>query len=181
MTKREKRILYLTLVVIVLFVGNQFVLSPYENYVAGLEQRKHDLTVELGQVQNTLKKSKTYQTRYKRMRAMNLLQSQSSAESLAINEIRDGAQDSKITLLSVKPEHAKPRGAFTELIVNLSAQGDVQSVTRFLYEIETAELPFRVDSLQLSSRSADEDALNVQAKVSFLYEKTQQKKGENAL
>ena len=53
---------------------------------------------------------------------------------------------------------------------NASGSCDMAAVSRFLYLLETARMPVKIESIQLGSRKSGQDDLTMQLRFSTIYE-----------
>ncbi len=64
------------------------------------------------------------------------------------------------------------------MIFTVAGRGRLESVARFLWQIETAALPVKIKDMQLGSSSEAGDSMSVQLHLSALYLGAQKKQVE---
>jgi hypothetical protein len=92
------------------------------------------------------------------------------AESAVLHTLRDWSEDSGLALSSLKPERMPQEGPLSQVTIHAVGGGTMRSVARFLWLVETAELPLKVEEVQLHSRrEGAADDLSFQMRLSALY------------
>jgi hypothetical protein len=97
------------------------------------------------------------------------LRNDAEAESRVARALDDWAADTRVTLSSVKPERAAGDKGLKEMTFVVAGKGQLDAVARFLYKVETAELPIKIKDLQLGSASESGDSMSLQLRLSALY------------
>jgi hypothetical protein len=93
----------------------------------------------------------------------------SEAESQILNRIRDWAQESGMALSSLKPERTEKEKSFQKSTFRATGTGGMAEITRFLWMIQTADIPICVNDLQLNARKEATDDLVAQMVISTIY------------
>lgn len=173
LSKRERTILITTLSVVGLLLADRVVISPVLAYRAALVTEVDTLNDDLAQDTRLIRNGKRMQKRWKEMMEIGLPQSASEAESRTLEAINKWAGQAKLSLVSVKPEYRRSEETLVPVVFRVSANGSMNAISRFVYEVETANIPVCVDNLQISGNDKKKDELSLQMGVSALYRKTQ--------
>jgi len=92
-----------------------------------------------------------------------------------LSALGEWADDAGLSLSSIKPDRVASDKGLQEMIFTVAGRGTLESVSRFLWRIETAALPAKVKDMQLGSGSESESAMSLQLHLSVLYLGTSQK------
>ena len=98
-----------------------------------------------------------------------LTETPGEAESQALHAVRDWTEQTGLSLSSVKPEYIAGRGGVRQIAFRAAGTGTMRAVARFLWEMESADLPLRIHDVQLGSRTEGRDDLSLQLSFSTLY------------
>ena len=93
----------------------------------------------------------------------------SETESQLQNNVVSWAQDAGLTLPAVKSERTEKEKDFYKFTVRATGTGTMQQIGRFLYRMQTAQVPVRVSELTISTRKEGTDDLSVQMAISTIY------------
>lgn len=180
-SKRERIILTVTVIVLALFVLDSFVMTPLGRATARLQGERESLEGELLSHQNKLRKRKTLSRTWNVWVGSTLLKDPSGAEKQILNAIRSWSRDAGINLASIQPERPTQRGYLREIRFQTSASGPFASLVRFLCYMEAAEIPVRMQRLELRpSKGASTEQLTLDLRFSTLYLAGDKGKAEQA-
>jgi len=179
LSKRERIIAIVTLVVVGALIADRFVLTPILNRLDQLETQKQDLLAELNEAQNLFERRRLLERKWKTMLSEGLRNDQ-EAESRVARALDDWSEDARLTLTSVKPEHAAGSNGMKEITFVIAGRGGLDAVAWFLYQIETAEMPVKVKDMQLGSTSEAGDNMSLQLRLSAIYAGEEQKSSEKS-
>ncbi len=154
-TKRERLLLIGAALVACLFLLDSYVLAPLDEKAEVLAAERDKLETAVLANDTLLRQRDALATRWSRWCAYSLTNDPSEAERRALNAVRSWAQDTGVTIGSIQPERAAAKGLLREVRFQASARGRYESLVRFMYCMETAEIPLRVARAELR---ADKDA-----------------------
>lgn len=92
-----------------------------------------------------------------------------SAEGQLVNLIPAWASRAGMNLTSITPERSENEEGFGKITLRAAGTGDLESVGRFLYEVQIADVPVRVSDVSITARSEGEDDLAIQLGISTIY------------
>jgi hypothetical protein len=174
LSKREKYIGIGTITAVVLLALNSLVVAPY---FAEAEDLQHQLKV----AKDTLDNNKLlYQAQKKRQPEWNamlnngLRADESTAQNRTQQLLQNWARQAGINLDNIHSERApSQKGPFEaidfDLAFNTAGPDSMRQIAKFLWSIESATVPVRLNSVRLQSLREGTDQLSVNLVVSALY------------
>ncbi|MBI1290755.1 hypothetical protein GC173_05870 [bacterium] len=106
--------------------------------------------------------------RWKSMKDGSLPKDTAKAESLVLSAIGNWAGRSGLTVSNIRPRWVVMKNVGDRFEVRLSADGDLERVTRFIYELETDSLPLAVEETLIRSKTDSGDDLSLELRFSAL-------------
>jgi len=177
MSKRERIILIATLVSVGLFIANAFIIEPVLAKRDELESQRQQLLGDLSEAELLIGNHRRMQQKWNAMLSDGL-RNDAEAESRVLAALREWSGDARLSLSSIKPERILSDKGLQEMIFTVAGKGSLESVARFLWQIETAALPVKIKDMQLGSSSESGDSMSLQLHLSALYLGTQKKQAE---
>lgn len=170
---RQKMLLIITGCALALLVGSKFVLDPLKQ---GWDDRNKEIATLKQKVEygNQLINNQTQiESRWRKMQANTLPNDQTAARSALLNAVDRWRQDSGINIDQYAPQwKTEPlqdtEANITTLEFQTDASGNMRSVLRFLFDVESDPLGLRVDDLVISSRDNYGQQLSLGLHVSGL-------------
>jgi len=167
---REQRIATLTLIAVGIFALDQLVLTPVLSMRDALTVRHERATDQLDDARSLLAENRTARKRIRELRAAGLGGEASVSESQLLNSMRSWAQSAGLKLASIRPDRATASQGLHEIVFQAGGEGTLRAVARFLFDIQTADIPIRVSELQIASRTDGADDLTLQLRVSTVWD-----------
>jgi len=177
LSKRERIILIATLVAVGLFVMNKFVIEPVQAKLNELEAQRQQLRGDLNEGELLIGNHRRMQEKWNTMLSDGL-RNDAEAESRILGALREWSGTANLALSSIKPERISSDRGLQEMIFTVAGKGTLDSVARFLWQVETASLPVKIKDMQLGSSSESGDSMSLQLHLSALYLGTQKKQLE---
>jgi len=174
LSKRERIILFATLASVGLFIVNTFVIEPVQAKLDEMESQRQQLRGELNEGELLIGNHRRMQKKWEAMLS-NGLRNDAEAESRVLSALREWSGAAGLALSSIKPERVASDKGLQEMIFTVAGKGSLDSVARFLWQIETAALPVKIKDMQLGSSSESGDSMSLQLHLSALYLGTQKK------
>ena len=169
LSKRERYISGATVLVLGALVLDRYALTPLFERRAQLESETSECQSQLERAVKLFKKNGQLSKKWGGMTAAGLGSDASAAESRLLHAVRDLAQESGLSLSSVKPERSELERQFRRITFRATGTGPMLAVSKFLWRVETATLPVRIADLQVNSRKDGADDLSIQLGISTLY------------
>jgi Tfp pilus assembly protein PilO len=163
---REKTLTLAALLVIVLLAGDKFVLSPLTKAYNARKATIASLTTRLANGRLLLERENAIRNRWEMIQTNSLPADISTAENMVLTSVDRWAQASRISFTSIKPQWKQFDEEFVTLDCRADASGNMQSVARFLYELESDPMPIKVEEIEITSRNADGQPLSLGVRFS---------------
>lgn len=168
LSKRERIIFVVTLVCVGLLIASEFVVDPVLARLDEMETQRQQLQDELEEAQFLLANHGAMQRKWRAL-VSDGLRSDAEAESKVLTALREWSGNAGLALSSIKPDRIASTKGLQEMIFTVAGKGTLESVSRFLWQIETAALPVKVRDIQLGSGSESEGTMSLQLHLSALY------------
>ncbi|MEK7675178.1 MAG: GspMb/PilO family protein [Verrucomicrobiota bacterium] len=165
---REKLLTLTAAVVIGLLIGEKLVRAPLARVWTERANRITLLTKSLSQGAMMLDREKIIQERWANIQSNALPANVSAAENAVLKSVDRWARDSRISFTSIKPQWKQNAEDFMTLECRADAFGSIQSLARFLYELERDPLALKVDELEITARDSEGQQLSLSVRFSGL-------------
>jgi Tfp pilus assembly protein PilO len=171
LSPRERNIVYIVGAVLLLFLADRYAWTPYtearDHLAADLTaaQERHSKTMRL------LNDDKANRRAFEQMIADGQKTDPSATESQMLHAIDDWARDARLSLPSVKRERMEQDKQFGRIVFRATGAGNMASIARFLWDVQTSKLPTRIVDLQITSRQGSKegsDDLTITVAISTL-------------
>ena len=93
----------------------------------------------------------------------------SAAEGQLLHIVQDWQQKAGASGASFQRVGMGRENSFVLLTFNVSVTGNMAALAAFLYQVETAAIPLRIESVQMHSKTEGSDDLQIQLQISTLY------------
>ena len=168
LSSRERLIVIVTGVAAAVFVGDYYVLTPYLKAREQVAKERTDSVERLNHAQKLFTKQRRMEKEWKQMVSGGVTSDAAEAERQLL-VVRDWAQEAGMTNLSTTPRR-EPRNDRTQIVrLDAAAYGNLASVAKLLWRIETSPAPLKVDDLDLRARTDGTDDLAISFKVSTIW------------
>jgi Tfp pilus assembly protein PilO len=174
LSKRERIVALMAILVVGAFALDSFVLSPTLRRLQTTENQKQELLAQLNEAQSLFERRGLLEKKWKTMLSDGL-GSDAEAESRVARALDEWSVDTRLTLSSVKPERGASDKGLKEMTFVVAGKGRLDAVARFLYKVETVEMPLKIKDMQLGSASEAGDSMSLQLRLSALYLGTNEK------
>ena len=168
LSKRERIIALVAIVVVGALVADRFVISPVSGRLQQTESEKQQLLAEVNEALSLFERQRLMERKWKKILSDGL-RSEAEAESRVGRALHEWSEDAKLTLTSVKPERTAGDKGVQEITFVVAGRGPLDAVAWFLYQIETAELPVKVTNMRLGSTSESGDNVTLELRLSAIY------------
>lgn len=149
-SRREKIIGCITLVIAFIFVGNYLINKPVVKKWASLDQ-------QIIRKENMLKRNTELAGRYKALKkdALSIGKTPSEKEpvSVLLGKIEDAAESNSCHIIKIKPYNYKDAEDYKEVFFEITSEGTIGGLSRFLYDIESIEGYSNIERFTMMSRS----------------------------
>lgn len=174
LSKRERYIGIGAIGAVLALAVSSLIIGPYTERTATL---KHDLAAAkntLADDENLVRAQKNRLPEWNAMLNNGLQADDSTARSRTQQMLQTWARTANINLDAISSEPApSQKGPFEAVNFNLdfnTSGGDtMRQISRFLWALESATIPIRINSIRIQSEKEGTDQLNVKLVVSALY------------
>ena len=158
---RQKLLTIAAFCAVVVLAGERLAYTPLKKLWTERANRIADLRQRLTQGELRLEGEKSARTQWAGWRKQSLPEDHSLAENQVLKAVDRWVRASAISFTSIKPMWRQSAEDYTTLECHATAMGDMQAVTRFLYELEQDPLPLRVEDLEVTSRDPQGQQLSL--------------------
>lgn len=169
LSKRERFTALVAGLILGALLLDRAVFSPLLQRFDAAGAELNDATAALTDAEALFDKSQRARRRWRELAGDSLRADPSAAESQLLNRVRDWAQAAGLTLTSLKPERIEREKEYQKLTIRATANATLSQAARFLYSIESADIPVRVTDLQLTARRDGNDDLTLQLGVATIF------------
>lgn len=159
LSKREKTIAIVMAAVLGLLVMDYYFITPYMQERAKLRSESDSLTRKLQQAERLFSNRKRVDQAWREMLAGGLKSDAAAGENQALHTVRDFAQNARVNLVSLKPDHTGRTGDFQQIRLQATGTGGMGQIAEMLWSIESTRLPLKLSELRLTSRKEGTDDL----------------------
>lgn len=166
--KREKILIFAAIISISILFGDKLLVSPLIRLWKTRSERITYLRQSLENGSFIVDRADAIQGVWQELKKRSLAQKKANAENQILNSVNDWARNSGINVVSLKPRWVENGEQSMLLEFRLSAIGDVRSLARFLFEIESDPLALKLEDVEITSRDARGTELDLAARFSGL-------------
>lgn len=176
LSKRERLLAIATVLVLGALALNAIVIDPAVKKRRETADKRLELEAQVAEAQNIFDRRKLLERKWKGL--LDGMQTDADAESRIARALNEWAGQTRLEVASVKPDRRAGEKGMNEVTFALAGQGTLQAVASFLYRVETSELPVKVTSVTLGSRSESGDSMSLDLRISAVYVDTSRKASE---
>jgi Tfp pilus assembly protein PilO len=170
LSKRERYVFMGVLVVLGILLLDSFVIGPAFAYRAGIVSDVEKAEQEIADNRRVVKLRGQAEKLWSQMTTQNGLKSDASAaEEQLMVSLEQWVRESGLESQNFKKENPAEIGKFQAARGSITATGRMKGVAQFLWRVETAPIPLKITSLQVTPRKDGVDDLSLNISVSTLY------------
>ncbi len=174
LSRRERIILIAAILCVGSLVADRFVVEPTRRSLGELGAQRQELLGKLNEAELLIGNHGRMQKKWKQMLSAGL-GNDAEAESRVLSALWEWSGGARLSLSAIKPERVVIEKGLQEVIFTVAGKGSLESVARFLWEVETAALPVKIKDMQLgSSESGQSMSLQLHISALCLGEKKEQ-------
>jgi hypothetical protein len=165
---RQKLLLIIAGAGLLLLVADSLIVSPL---TAGWQERsKHikELKASIADGTATLNRESAYRSTWEQMQTNALSANLSVAEDTMIKAVSRWVRDSRINQIQIRPQWKDSGEDYTAYECHADYNGSIDTISRFLYELERDPISHKIDSVDLSSRDDNGRQLSLSIQFSGL-------------
>jgi Tfp pilus assembly protein PilO len=180
MNKRERIIATCVGVAVGLYVLDAWLLSPYFDRLSAAEAAVGQRQDQLAQSTRTLRDLKIAQADWKKISTGRVVAEASDAEGQLLASAKQCADDAGLSINNYKPERGEKERSFDRILLRVGGVGSMEQISRFLFNVQHADVPVKVADLQVNSRKDGTNDLAMSVGLSTIYQTPAAKAGQTA-
>ena len=153
---------------IVLFAGDQLVLSPLTTAWSARATRIAELRKQINQGKMLVLREQSIRSRWEQMSTNALPNNTSTAEQQVVTAIDRWAQSSGVTISAITPQWKHDSDDYMTYECRVDAAGDLGKLSRFLYSVERDPMALKLELVELGARDKDGQQLSLGLQLSGL-------------
>ena len=165
---RQQMLIIGAIAAIVLFAGDQLVLSPILKVWSGRATRIGELRKQITQGKMLLQREQSIRDRWEQMVANALPNNSSAAEQQVYKAIDLWAQNSGVALSSITHQWKHESEDYMTFECRVDAAGDLGKLSRFLYSVERDPMALKLELVELGARDKEGQQLSLGLQLSGL-------------
>ncbi len=174
MQNRQRWLAIGAIAVVAVFAGDKLLFTPLINFWKGRAAQIATLEKNVKQGASLVQREQSIRRRWEQMRRNTLPTSTSKAEEHLLNAFDYWAQESRVSVLSITPQWKRETTEdFISLECRVEAFGSLDTVSRFLYEIEKDPMGLKLDLVEISARDNNGQQLALGLQISGVLLNTQ--------
>jgi len=152
----------------VLLLGDKLVLPLLTHSWTERATRIVELRKSVSQGTLLSSRERTIRERWESMRTNTLPNNMSAAENEVLRAFDRWSQESRVSITSIKPQWKQTGEDYATLECRADASGSIQSLSRFLFNVEKDPLALRIETVEITARDNDGQQLALVLQVSGL-------------
>jgi len=149
---RQQFLVVLTIAVAALFVGERLLYEPLANWWSARSQKITELRKQVSDGRMLLQRERSLRSRWDQMRTNTLSADTSLAEQQVLKAFDNWSQDSNASITGITPQWNDDATNYMTVDLRVEAGGDLDALTRFLYDIERGPMALELESVNVSAR-----------------------------
>jgi Tfp pilus assembly protein PilO len=165
---RQQLLIIAAVGAIVLFAGDQLVLSPVINAWSTRAKRIATLRQQIAKDTALVQREQSIRSRWEQMSRNALPNNTSAAEQQVVNAIDLWARNSGVVISAITPQWKHDSDDYMTYECRVDAAGDLGKLTRFLYSIERDPMALKLELVELGARDKEGQQLSLGLQLSGL-------------
>ncbi len=165
---RQQLLVLVAAAAVGLFAADRLLISPLAKSWRSRSSQIASLRQKVVEGRAQIQRERSLRDRWDQMRRSTLPDNTSQAEQQVLKAFDSWAQRSRITLLSISPQWKHDGDEYMTLECRAEGSGDLNTVSRFLYELEQDPMALKLQSVEISSRDNDGQQFALGLQVSGL-------------
>jgi hypothetical protein len=170
LSKRERYIVILTLTVVGILALDYLFVTPL------LDRRTrlgNELTVaeqDVLQQRRDMSNATRARRKWRDVSGGTVKRDTPEVETQVYGAVQEWAKDARMNLSSFRYERTEKEKGFNKVTFIATGTGGMEQIGRFLFRIQTANIPVRITDLQIGTKKEGTDDLSLQVKIASVFE-----------
>jgi Tfp pilus assembly protein PilO len=173
---RQQFLVVLTIAAAALFVGVNFILEPLGGWWSSRQAQIKELRARVTDGRQLVRREAGIRSRWADMQANALPANTSLAESQLLKAVDDWSYGSGAEVTSLMPQWKNESTNYLTLACRVETSGNLDALSRFLYDVEKGPLALRLDAIELGARDKEGQQLTLSVEINGLALTGQEKK-----
>ena len=169
MSTRERSIATIAGIIIGSLVLYQFVIEPKLTQIEQLDGEVSLAMTDMERADSLFNSSRSATKQMAKIAGSGLRRNDAEAESELLNSTRQWAQEAGLSGWGIKREATVKERDFNKITFRAQGSGGMGQIGRFLYRLQTANIPVRIVDMTINSRRDGTDDLAIVLGVSTIY------------
>ncbi|HTV60965.1 MAG TPA: hypothetical protein VMH30_00195 [Verrucomicrobiae bacterium] len=165
---RQQFLIVLTAIVVALYLGNLLLFGPLQKLWKSRQAAIVQLRQQVSSGRILIRREDYIRSMWGHIHANALPPEASSAEQEMLLGFDRWSQASGVNIESITPQWENDEPDYSTLDCRVDASGNLFTLTRFLYQIESDPMPIQIESVQLTSRDDQGQELSLGLDLSGL-------------
>ena len=154
LSKREGQIFILCILVLLIYIGFQFVYKPIRSQENFFEKKINVTKKKIKKSMNILKEEESTKVAYEQyLEVFGQKLSDQQEMNRIFSEIETAAKKADIKIIDMKPRRIREENFFKKFSLTVQTQGTMDLITKFLYFLEQKPYHFQIEGVRLEKRS----------------------------
>lgn len=167
-SNRQKLLMIVAGAAAALLIGDNLIFTPLVKSWKERSERITALKKSIYDGDQMIKRQASLHAHWQKISTNTLPNSVSVAEGVLLNAFDRWARESHVAVGSIRPQLKETDEDYTTLECRADASGSIESLSRFLYEIEKDPLAIKVQDIEITSRDDSGNQLAVALQLSGL-------------
>jgi len=165
---RQQILVVVTIAVVALFISDRLVFEPLIQWWKTRETQVTKLRQEVNNGRLLIRREAAIRDRWSQMRTNTLPTNTSAAEQQVLRAFDSWSQDSGANINSIAPQWKNDSPDYATLDCRVEAKGDLETLSRLIYDVEKGPMALRLESLALNTSDDGGQQLTLDLQVSAL-------------
>jgi Tfp pilus assembly protein PilO len=165
---RQQALAVLALAAAALLLGDNLVWAPLARSWRERTNRIADLSKLVSQGSLLVARSRSIHERWESMKTNTLPNNVSAAHNEVLRAFDRWSQESRVSITSIKPQWKSAGEDYATLECRADASGSLQTLARFLFDVEKDPLALKVENVEITARDNEGQQLALVLQVSGL-------------
>ncbi len=165
---RQEFLVLLTIVAVALFVAVNFIFTPLQGWWLDRQKQIQTLAGKVKDGRVMVAREQVIRGHWDAMRTNALPPGMSDAEQEFLNALEGWSRDSGAVITSIMPQWKVDSTNYMTLNCRVESDGDLGTLSKFIYDIEKGPLLVRLDSVELSSHDNNGQQMTLGVEINAL-------------
>jgi Tfp pilus assembly protein PilO len=165
---RQQRMVVVTLALLGILIGDMLIYEPSVKWWKSRQADVDALRQEVKQGKALVRRESVIRGEWDHIRSNSLANDPSQAEQQVLKAFENWAGDSGVNVESITPQWQNDQTDYSTLDCRVEASGDLETLSRFLYEIENDPLALQLESVELTASDEKGQQLSLGLEINGL-------------